>query len=78
MSDTSSSKNISSSDEKVLDSIRPSRIVLPTIIGLAVIVWLVSRQLDLQELYAIKWQAAAFTWILIAIIVYVGRHLLPT
>jgi len=76
MSDNSTSKNVSSSDEKVLDSIRPSKIILPTLIGLAVIIWLVSRQLNLEELYAIKWEAAAFTWILIAVLVYIGRHLL--
>jgi len=76
MSDTITSKNITSSDGKVLDSIRPSKIILPTLIGLAVICWLVSRQLNLEELYAIKWEAAAFTWLLVAVIVYMGRHLL--
>ena len=76
MPETSTSKDITSSDEKVLDSIRPSRIILPTVIGLAVIIWLVARQLDLQELSAIRWETAAFTWILVAVIVYLGRHLL--
>lgn len=76
MTDTSTSKMTSSSDEKVLDSIRPAKIILPTIIGAAVISWLVYNQLDLDELQEVKWTSAAFGWILVAIIVYLGRHLL--
>jgi len=76
MTDTSTSKHTLSSDEKVLDSIKPSKIILPTIIGLAVISWLVYKQLDLGELKAVQWTSASFGWILVAMTVYLGRHLL--
>ena len=60
--------------EKVLRSIRPSKIILPTIIGLAVIVYLGLSQLDFEEFKRINWTTTTFFWILISIAVYLLRH----
>ena len=74
MNQTSSS--MTSDQEKVLSSIRPSKIIVPTIIGVLVVVFLVKSQLDFDELRSINWSFHAFTWIFIAIVVYALRHLL--
>lgn len=65
-----------SDQEKALEAIRPTKIVLPVIIGLAVIYFLVKSQLDIEELKNIIWSAQAFIWIFISIAVYSIRHLL--
>ena len=63
-------------DQKVLDSISPWRIVLPTVIGLAVVVYLVINQLDFGEFQIIEWTSSTLFWILTAIFVYFMRHIL--
>lgn len=73
---STSSSSVESDQEKVLDSIRPTKIILPTIIGLSVIYFLVRSQLDLQELNNINWSPRTFLWILVAVVVYVFRHVL--
>lgn len=70
------SQEFDNEQEKVLDSIRPGKIIFPTLIGLAVVVFLVRRQLNLDELFEINWNSWSYLWILIAILVYCGRHLL--
>lgn len=70
------SQDFDTEQEKVLDSIRPGKIIIPTLIGLAVVVYLVQRQLNLKELLEINWNTWSYFWILIAIVVYCGRHLL--
>ena len=61
--------------QKVLDSVGVSRILIPVLIGLAVVVYLIYIQLDFDELQAISWNAHLFIWIGLAIFMYVLRHL---
>ena len=70
------SQSFDTEQEKVLDSIRPGKIIIPTLIGLAVVIYLVQRQLNLDEVFQINWNAWSYFWILIAILVYCCRHLL--
>ena len=70
------SSELSTDHAKVLDSIRPQKIIAPTIIGVLVVIFLVRSQLDFNELKEINWSFHAFFWILISIVVYNGRHLL--
>jgi uncharacterized protein (TIRG00374 family) len=70
------SPSFDTDQEKVLDSIRPGKIIIPTLIGLTVVIFLVRRQLNLEEVFEINWNAWSYLWILIAIFVYCGRHLL--
>ena len=67
---------IDKDQQKVLNSISPTKIILPTLIGLVVVVYLVINQLDFTELKSISWTTYSFFWILIAVSVYIGRHLL--
>ena len=74
--DQISSHEFDTDQEKVLDSIRPNKIILPTVIGVAVVVYLVQSQVEWQELIRIQWVGASYLWILTALLVYFGRHLL--
>ncbi len=71
-----SSRIVESKQEKVLDSISPSKVYLPSIIGLVVVFYLLQRQINFQEILDIPWRAASYGWLLIAIVVYMGRHVL--
>ena len=70
------SSTFDTDQEKAIEAIRPTKIILPVIIGLAVIYFLVKSQLNLDELKNIDWSFTAFTWIFISILVYTMRHLL--
>jgi len=76
MKDNHSSYEFSEDQQKLINSIKPSKIILPTIIGLAVIGYIVSRQLKWDELNQIHWSGHAIFWIGISIFVYAIRHLL--
>ena len=59
----------------VLQSISLSRIIIPTLLGLGVVLWLMSRQLNPQEFAEIRWNGRNLFWLLMAVACYVGRHL---
>ncbi len=76
-----SKKDINTSVEldhhsQVLDSIRGTKVILPMLIGLGVIIYLVSRQIDFDELRGVVWNVHAYLWILIGICSYSMRHIL--
>lgn len=62
-------------DDSILNSIRLSRIVPPILIGLAVVGWLMYKQLDIKELSKISWDFHIFFWLFMAVFVYIIRHL---
>ena len=62
-------------DDSMLKSIRLSRIIPPMIIGLAVVGWMMYRQLDLEELSKISWSTSIFFWVFMAMMMYVIRHM---
>lgn len=62
--------------KRILNSIRPTRVILPTIIGLLVIGYFASRKFDLEEFNAINWTAHTVFWIGVSLFVYALRHLL--
>lgn len=62
-------------NSSVLNSIRLGRIIPPILIGLAVVVWLMYRQLDMKELSKINWDFHIFFWIFMAVLMYIIRHL---
>lgn len=76
MKDNNPYDQLSEDQQKLLDSITPSKIILPIIIGLAVIGYIVWRQLKWEDLEAISWDSHAVLWIAIAVGVYILRHLL--
>ena len=62
-------------DSTVLNSIRLSRIIPPILIGLAVVGWLMYKQLDINELYKINWDFHVFFWLVMAALMYIVRHM---
>lgn len=62
-------------DESVLKSIRLTRIIPPMIIGLAVVGWMMYKQLDLEELSNINWSSSVLFWVFMAVMMYVIRHM---
>lgn len=63
-------------DEKVLKSVKSSKVIWPIVIGLAVIFYLVSKQLDFGEFRSVNWTYTTSFWIIISILSYSARHLL--
>ncbi len=70
-----SPKKNNSSDEQVLNSISVSKIILPVVIGLAVVLFLLWRSFDQEEFAKISWDGHMLFWIFMAILCYVIRHL---
>ena len=68
--------NISiSKEEEVLKSLNVSKIILPVVLGIAVILYMVFRQFKTDELAKIDWNARLWLFLGIAVLVYVLRHL---
>lgn len=62
--------------KEVLDSIRPSKIIIPTIIGIIVIGYLVIKELNIEEFFAIKGTISGAAWLILAGLLYLGRHMM--
>jgi len=65
-------------EQKFIKTMRPSRIILPVLIGIFVVVYLFWAQFDLEKFREIRWTAAAFGWITLAFILLIFRHLFYT
>lgn len=70
----SSQKNIDS-QEQVLNSISLSKIILPMVLGIAVVIFLLWRSFDRDEFAKISWDGHMLFWVFMAILCYVLRHL---
>lgn len=64
-----------SSDEEVLKSINLNKIILPVILGILVIIYMVFRQFDIDEFRTIKWNQRLWTYLGIAVAIYICRHI---
>ena len=62
-------------EEEVLKSLSLSKIVLPVLIGIIVILYMVFRQFDLNEFQQIQWNGRLWYYLSIAVLVYVLRHI---
>ncbi len=63
-------------DENVLKSVKPSKIVIPVLLGIMAIVWLMLKKFDVKEFYKIEWTGHTIQWIGLAVALLVARHLL--
>lgn len=66
------------SEQQFLRSVRPGRIILPVLLGLAAVAWLFWKQFDLQQFRAIRWTWAAWAWIGAAFVLLLLRHFFYT
>lgn len=68
--------DISQEEEKVLNSVKSSRIILPIIIGLGVVGYLIWSQWDAAAFGKIHWGFNTIFWLVMAIFCYLIRHVL--
>ncbi|TNE52629.1 MAG: flippase-like domain-containing protein [Bacteroidetes bacterium] len=61
--------------QKILRSLRITRMIVPVLLGVAAVAWLFYRQFDAEKFREIEWTRAAFFWIAIAALLLVLRHL---
>jgi len=61
--------------QETLQSIRPSRIILPVLLGLGAVGYLLWRQFDPEEFARIRWTTHTLFWILACVALLVLRHL---
>lgn len=59
----------------VLDSIKLSRILIPTLIGIGIVIYMMYSQLDMEEFRTISWNGHLLFWLFMAVMMYVLRHL---
>lgn len=60
--------------QEVLQSIKLNRILLPILLGLAVVIYLLYRSFDIEEFRSIVWDSHKLIWISIAVIFLILRH----
>ncbi len=68
------SDQLSEENKKVLKSISPGRIFIPTAIGLAVVFYLIWKESDVGELATLTWNRHSLFWLLMAILCLALRH----
>lgn len=68
-------EEFSEEEEKVLNSIKMNRIILPVLIGLGVIGYMLYNKWDQEAFLTIKWNGHTLFWILMAAFMMVVRHL---
>ncbi len=61
-------------EQEIQQSLRLSRIIVPVAIGLAVVGYLLYTQFDLEKVRAIRWDARAWGWIILAFGFLLLRH----
>ncbi len=59
----------------VLEDLKLSKIILPVLIGVAVVIWMMNKQLNFDDLAAVEWKNQGIFWLIIAILTYVVRHI---
>lgn len=74
MSDLNQNNNLEGSNS-VLDSIKLSRILVPALIGIAIVIYMMYSQLDIDEFRTIDWNGHLAFWLFMAVMMYVLRHL---
>ncbi len=67
--------SFSKEEQKVLDSVKLSRIILPVLIGLGVVIYLIWKQWDPEVVAQIDWSRYTAFWLGMAVFLYVIRHL---
>ena len=59
----------------VLESIKLSRILIPALIGIGIVIYMMYNQLDMEEFRKINWNGHLLFWLFAAVMMYVLRHL---
>lgn len=70
-----SKRNKSEDHSSVLNELKLSKVILPTIIGIAVVIYMMQSQLHLEDLKTVQWRDQAIFWVSMAILTYIIRHM---
>ena len=68
-------QRIREAEDQVMDSIKFSRVIIPVLIGVAVVAYLLWRQFDPAEFAKIDWTFHTLAWVLVGALILVIRHL---
>ncbi|MBK9737310.1 MAG: flippase-like domain-containing protein [Saprospiraceae bacterium] len=69
------SSHLETDNASYLENLKISKVFLPTIIGIAVVIWMMSQSLDLSELSKLDKNSHTLFWLFMAILMYILRHL---
>jgi len=61
--------------QEVLKSIRMSRIIVPILLGIGVVIYMLVQQYDSEEFAKISWTTHTLFWVVMALVMVVVRHL---
>lgn len=61
--------------KEVLESLSLSRIIVPIVLGLGVVLYLIFRQVDYEEFSLIQWNSKVWFFLGCAVFIYVLRHI---
>jgi len=67
--------NFSEDQQEVLKSIRISRIILPVLIGVGVVIYLFWKQFEPESFAKINWNGHTLFWVSLSIILLIVRHI---
>ncbi|HOY12819.1 MAG TPA: hypothetical protein PLY70_06745, partial [Saprospiraceae bacterium] len=56
-------KHLNEEEKSLLKSVSFGRLMIPVVLGLGVVFFLISRQLDLTELQRVRWDMATLWWL---------------
>ena len=59
----------------ILKQIHISKVILPVLIGLAIVFFLIYKQFSIDDFNKIDWSVHVYLWIIVAIFLYLIRHL---
>lgn len=62
-------------ESSTLENLKLSKIIFPILLGLSVVIYLLSRQLDLNELAKLDNNGHTIFWVMMAVTMYILRHL---
>lgn len=65
---------LSQEEEKVLQSVKTSKIILPIVLGLGIVIYLIWSQWDAEAFAKISWGGHTVLWLFLAVITYLIRH----
>ena len=63
-------------EQEVLDSIKSSKIIIPMLLGIGVLLYLVWSSFEIEEFRKINWGGKVLLYTLVAIVLYIIRHLI--
>jgi hypothetical protein len=69
------SHNVDQEEEKLLKSISFGKLMIPVFLGVGAVVYMITSQFDLGEIKKLSWTKSTIFWLLMAVLIYVLRHL---